>query len=78
VINVAKTEYQYWSEEEEAIATKLWKRGISIKEISQVLGRSYTTVNSKITALELREEPPRPKIDYALLNLLMEGEPDEI
>lgn len=69
--------YQPWEPEETDILTKLWEKGTSVREITQVLGRSEASLHSKITNMGLRMQA-RPTIDRALLKLLMGGETDEI
>jgi len=69
--------HQPWEPEERDILTKLWEKGTSVREITQVLGRSEASLQSKITSMGLRMQA-RPTIDRALLKLLMGGETDEI
>jgi len=73
-----RTIYKPWANEEDRILKTLWKKGVSTREIAQVLNRGPGGVGARVTVLGLRETR-EPKIDYSLLNILLDGEElDEI
>lgn len=62
-----------WTPREIEKLETLRKQGYSTRDIADNLGRTYTSVKSKIQGLDLPPADHQPNIDYETLNLI-EGE----
>lgn len=53
---MASVTHRWWTDEEDATATDLRRRGYTYREIGQILGRTYDSVRERIRRLENRKD----------------------
>jgi hypothetical protein len=53
-----------WSQNEARLLAKLWRDGVSVKEICTIMGRSLQSVNRKTARLELTRRHPSFSVGF--------------